>query len=83
MREAMDNAAEQAMRAGQIIRRLRDFVPGRERAADRKHRQARGGSERPRAGRRQEPGIRVAFVLTAPPILSSPTRSKSSRSCSI
>jgi two-component system sensor kinase FixL len=26
VREAMDNAAEQAMRAGQIIRRLRDFV---------------------------------------------------------
>jgi len=26
MREAMDNAAEQALRAGQIIRRLRDFV---------------------------------------------------------
>ena len=26
IREAMDNAAEQAMRAGQIIRRLRDFV---------------------------------------------------------
>ena len=33
MREAMDNAAEQALRAGQIIRRLRDFV-------------ARGESER-------------------------------------
>jgi two-component system sensor kinase FixL len=33
VREAMDNAAEQAMRAGQIIRRLRDFV-------------ARGESER-------------------------------------
>jgi two-component system sensor kinase FixL len=26
MREAMDNAADQALRAGQIIRRLRDFV---------------------------------------------------------
>jgi two-component system sensor kinase FixL len=26
LREAMDKAAEQAMRAGQIIRRLRDFV---------------------------------------------------------
>jgi len=33
IRQAMDNAAEQAMRAGQIIRRLRDFV-------------ARGESER-------------------------------------
>jgi two-component system sensor kinase FixL len=33
IREAMDNAADQAMRAGQIIRRLRDFV-------------ARGESER-------------------------------------
>jgi two-component system, LuxR family, sensor kinase FixL len=33
MREALDNAAEQAIRAGQIIRRLRDFV-------------ARGESER-------------------------------------
>ena len=26
IRQAMDNAAEQALRAGQIIRRLRDFV---------------------------------------------------------
>ena len=33
IRQAMDSAAEQAMRAGQIIRRLRDFV-------------ARGESER-------------------------------------
>ena len=33
LREAMDKAAEQAMRAGQVIRRLRDFV-------------ARGESER-------------------------------------
>jgi two-component system sensor kinase FixL len=30
MREAMDNAADQALRAGQIIRRLRDFVARRE-----------------------------------------------------
>jgi two-component system sensor kinase FixL len=30
MREALDKAAEQALRAGQIIRRLRDFVARRE-----------------------------------------------------
>src|SRR5262249_1896172 len=30
MRDAMDKAAEQALRAGQIIRRLRDFVAGGE-----------------------------------------------------
>ncbi len=41
MRDALEKAADQAMRAGQIIRRLRDFVSrGGKRAPCREHRQA-------------------------------------------
>ena len=50
---AMDRAAEQAMRAGQIIRRLRDFVArGRIRETRRKPLQTDRGSRRARPRRR-------------------------------
>ena len=54
VRDAMDKAAEQALRAGQIIRRLRDFVARgeSERRVERRQEAGRGG-ERAGAGRRQ------------------------------
>ena len=62
LREAMDKAAEQALRAGQVIRRLRDFVARgeSERRVEDAKKLVRGG-ERARAGRRQ--GQRRAGAL--------------------
>ena len=52
--EALDKAADQALRAGEIIRRLRDFVArGDTRDQGGEPDQARGGSERAGDGRRQ------------------------------
>ena len=63
LREAMDKAAEQALRAGQIIRRLARFRrPRRERAAGR--RTSRSSSKRPAPWRWSAPrtsGVRVRF----------------------
>ncbi len=57
LREAMDKAAEQAMRAGQVIRRLARFrCPGRKRAAGGRRQEARRGGKRAGAGRRQRSG---------------------------
>ena len=43
--DALDKAAEQALRAGQVIQRLREFVVAwRDRKADREHQEARRGS---------------------------------------
>ena len=50
---ALERAAEQVLRAGQIIRRLRDFVSRRRVGAQRREpRQARRGGERAGSGRR-------------------------------
>jgi two-component system sensor kinase FixL len=80
LRDAVSKAADQALRAGQIIRRLREFV-------------ARGESERrieslPKliedastlalVGAREH-GIAVTFRLDPMPISCSPTASRSSR----
>ena len=85
IRDAMDKAAEQALRAGQIIRRLRDFV-------------ARGESERRVESVKKlieeasalalvgakEQGVRVTFPDRSGRTISSwSTRCRSSRSCSI
>ena len=85
LRDAMDKAADQALRAGQIIRRLRDFV-------------ARGETERRvedvkklieeasalGAGRRQGQGrARALRFRSAQSISCWPTRCKFSRCCSI
>ena len=57
MREAMDNAAEQALRAGQIIRRLRDFVArGESERGIESVAKACGGSKRACPGGRQGSG---------------------------
>ena len=80
----MDKAAEQALRAGEIIRRLRDFV-------------ARGESERRVEDVRKlveeasalalvgakDKGVRVRFSFAPGRISCSPTKSRSSRCCSI
>ena len=63
---AMDRAAEQALRAGQIIRRLRDFVSrGRIREARRKPFQADRRSRRARPDRRPRAG-RPASLQSRP-----------------
>jgi len=83
LRHAMDKAAEQALRAGQIIRRLRDFV-------------ARGESERRVESVKKLVEEASALALSAPrirafacdfnsirrPISCWPTRCRFSRSCS-
>ena len=52
--DALDKAAEQAVRAGNVIQRLRDFVArGETERADRKHQEAYRGSERACSRRRQ------------------------------
>ena len=57
LREAMDKAAEQALRAGQVIRRLRDFVArGESERRVEERQEARRGGERAGAGRRQGQG---------------------------
>ena len=51
--EALDKAADQALRAGGVIRRLRDFIgAGRHRAPRREHRQADRGGQRAGPGGR-------------------------------
>ena len=84
VRDAMDKAAEQALRAGQIIRRLRDFV-------------ARGESERRVESVKKLVEEASALALVGAkerasacgsssiptPISCWPTRCRSSRSCSI
>ena len=85
MRDAMDKAAEQALRAGEIIRRLRDFV-------------ARGESERRVESVRKlieeasalalvgakDHGVRTSIPVRSDTSIScSSTRCRSSRFCSI
>ena len=54
VRDAMDSAAAQALRAGQIIKRLREFVArGESEQPDRRPSQADRGSQRAGAGRRE------------------------------
>ena len=68
IRDAMDKAAEQSLRAGQIIRRLRDFVARgeTERRVESVTEAGRGG-ERAGAGRRQ--GARRARAFQFDPAL--------------
>ncbi len=62
LRDAVGKAAEQALRAGQIIRRLREFVSrGEQRAPDREPAQADRGCEHAGAGRYQGSRCRGAF----------------------
>ena len=54
LRDALDKAADQALRAGQIIRRLREFVArGESERRDREPAQADRGSQRAGPGRRE------------------------------
>ena len=62
LRDAVDRAAEQALRAGQVIRRLRDFVgPRGKRAASGGRKEARGGSKCAGPGRCQGQGRARSF----------------------
>ncbi len=85
VRDAMDKAADQALRAGQIIRRLARFCrPRRERAARRRRQEAGRGGERAGAGRRQgQAACACASIWRRAPISCSPTRCRSSRFCLI
>jgi two-component system sensor kinase FixL len=66
VREAMDNAAEQAMRAGQIIRRLRDFVARgeTERRVESMSKLVQEASALALVGIKEK-GIHVRFLLSA------------------
>ncbi len=86
-RDALDKAAEQALRAGEIIRRLREFVARgeNEQRVGERHQVGRGG-KRPGAGRRQ--GARMCACIRfdhGPPDRRRDGRpgSDRSRSCSI
>ncbi len=82
LRDAIDRAADQALRAGQIIRRLRQFVARgeTERHVENLHTTGRG-SKRARTGRRQGSRHPGAASRSTPALASSwPTRSRSSRS---
>ena len=84
IRDAIDKAGEQALRAGQIIRRLRDFVArGESERSVENLQQADRGGERAGPGRRQgarRPGALHASIRASTSC--SPTRSRSSRSSS-
>ena len=85
IRDAMDKAAAQALRAGDIIRRLRDFVArGENERTVRAGTQADRGGERAGARRGEEFGCpRPDSNSIRPSISSSSTRYRSSRCCSI
>ena len=80
VREAMDSAAEQAIRAGQIIRRLRDFVARgeSERRVESMAKLVEEASALALVGIKDQ-GIHVRFQLVGQTILFSPTRFRSSR----
>ena len=63
LRDALGKAADQALRAGHIIRRLREFVSRGERPEDRESRQIDRGCEHARPGRRSRKRITVSFRL--------------------
>ena len=85
LREAMDKAAEQALRAGQNHPPVARFRrPGRKRAAGGGRQEAGGGSKRAGAGRRQGQGrARALRVRSRAPISYSPTKCRFNRFCSI
>ena len=85
MRDALDKAADQAMRAGQIIRRLRDFVSRgeSERRVESVTKLVEEASALALVGVKDR-GIRVQFAVRSDASTScSPTACRSSRSCSI
>ena len=84
MRDAMDKAAEQALRAGQIIRRLRDFVARgeSERRVESVTKLVEEASALALVGAKEH-GVRVRFRLRSGASISCwPTRCRSSRCCS-
>jgi two-component system sensor kinase FixL len=82
MRDAMDKAAEQALRAGQIIRRLRDFVARGESERRVESVKKLRGSQRAGAGGSQRPGraVRFQFDPAVDPVLAD--KVQASRWCS-
>ena len=84
MRDALDKAADQAMRAGQIIRRLRDFVSRgeSEQRVESITKLVEEASALALVGVKDR-GIRVQFQFNPEAIWCSPTGCRSSRSCSI
>ena len=85
VRDAIDSAADQALRAGQIIKRLREFVArGESERQVENLRQADRGGQRPGAGRRQGRRASVSLSISIRRAnLVWWTRSRCSRSCSI
>ena len=83
LRDAMDKAAEQAMRAGNIIRRLRDFVARgeSERRVEDVKKLVEEASALALVGAKDK-GVRVRFEFTRMSISCSRTRCKFSRSSS-
>ena len=83
LRSALDKAAEQALRAGEIIRRLRDFVVARG-DRDEEWRASRSWWKRPWRLPSSAPGSTASTCATRSiraPSSSSPTGCRSSRSC--
>ena len=82
VRDALDKAAEQALRAGQIIRRLRDFVARgeTERRVESVKKLVEEASALALVGAKEQ-GVRVRFEFDPAAISCSPTRCRSSRSC--
>ena len=83
LRDAMDKAAEQALRAGQIIRRLREFVARgeSERRVESVKKLVEEASALALVGAKDQ-GVRVRFQFDPPSTSSSPTRCRFSRFCS-
>ena len=85
LRDAMDKAAEQALRAGQIIRRLRDFVARgeSERRVESVKKLVEEASALALVGAKDQ-GVRVRLRVRSRESISCwPTRCRFSRSCSI
>ena len=84
VRDAMDKAAEQALRAGEIIRRLRDFVARgeSERRVEDVKKLVEEASALALVGAKDK-GVRVRFAFGPGSISCSPTRCRSSRFFSI
>ena len=83
-RVTLGKAAEQALRAGNIIRRLREFVTrGESERRAESLRQAGRGSQRARSGGRQGERHNLSSGSIPPPTWCWSTQCRSSRSCSI
>ncbi len=85
MRDALDKAADQALRAGQIIRRLRDFVARgeSERRVESVAKLVEEASALALVGAKEQRRPRALPVRSRASTSCSPTRCRSSRCCSI